>query len=104
MTRIPPQDLREFTRHGVHFVRTSALHERGSYIATVKRTKRTYLVRGGHSNRYPWRALARDVGLITEYFPDFREAGYAPTLEDIAVTVVEFDRRVGQQQKRIRET
>lgn len=83
-------DLREFTHRGVQFFRTTGLHERGVYKVTVKRTGRTYLVTGGHSKRYPWRAIA-DVGVAIAHHNNFRDAGGYSTLVLAAEGVAVFD-------------
>lgn len=83
-------DLREFTHRGVHFFRTTGLHERGVYRATVTKTGRTYLVTGGHSKRFHWRAIA-DRGVAIAHHSNFRDAGGYANLVQAAEGIARFD-------------
>jgi hypothetical protein len=94
VTRIPTlahhRDYIEFTHAGVHFFRTTKLHERGVYKVTVKRSGRTYLVTGGHSRRFPWRAIA-DQGIAVAHHRNFRDAGGYSNLVETAEGIARFD-------------
>lgn len=85
-----PSDYLEFTHAGVHFFRRTKLHERGVYKVTVKRSGRGYLVTGGHSKRYPWRAIA-DRGVAIANRLNFRDAGGYANLIETAEGVAEWD-------------
>lgn len=85
-----PADYLAFRHAGVHFVRTSRLHERGVYRATVETSGRTYLVTGGWSKRYPWRAVA-DRGVAIAHHNNFRDAGGYANLIEAAEGIARFD-------------
>lgn len=86
-----PQDYLAFRHHGVHMVRTSGLHERGVYRATVERSGRTYVVTGGHSKRYPWLVIA-DRGVHIAHNRNFRNAGNYSNLIDVAEGIAHWDK------------
>lgn len=83
-------DYREFTRAGVQFFRTTPLHERGVYRVTVTKSGRTYLVTGGHTKRYPWRAVA-DRGVAIGGHANWRDAGGYSNLIETAEGIARFD-------------
>lgn len=85
-----PSDYLEFTHAGVHFFRRTKMHERGVYKVTVKGSGRGYLVTGGHSKRYPWRAVA-DRGVAIANRQNFRDAGGYANLIEAAEGIAEWD-------------
>jgi hypothetical protein len=85
-----PDDYREFSHAGVHFFRTTQLHERGVYRARVTASGRKYLVTGGHTKRYPWRAVA-NRGVAIAGRNNFRDAGGYANLIEAAEGIARWD-------------